>query len=269
MSLVTKALGERLAAHGLDITHPFDVRWYNDLIKEQQLPLVPLPSFGREDGQALGILVGNSAALWLPFLRWLGAQPNPDSIPDPLDTFTSTIINQELDVLVQQEMKKGNGANCTVARDVFWAALGEPQERLVSMQRVAVVSGVCYHDSETQLAIHPTFGSWLGFRAVIVLDIDPNLGPPPARVPCLLSEAEKTAAREAMAAAMRASDAANLCTQLHGAAGMEKDVRLAWAALRDCVSVGKEHRYSEAQLVYHYTKDRTVLNQAVQNAVAS
>ena len=122
MSHVAQALGERLAAHGLDITHPFDVRWYNDVIKEQQLPLVPLPSFGREDGQALGILVGNSAALWPPFLRWLGAQPYPDSILDPLDTFTRTIIDQELDVLVQQEMKKkGSGAagrlqaRCTLA----------------------------------------------------------------------------------------------------------------------------------------------------------
>lgn len=44
---------------------------------------------------------------------------------------------------------------------------------------------------------------------------------------------------------------------------MERDVRLAWAALRDCVKVGKKYRYTEAQLVYHYTKERAGLLQAV------
>ena len=44
---------------------------------------------------------------------------------------------------------------------------------------------------------------------------------------------------------------------------MERDVWLAWAALRDCVTVGRDHRYSEAQLVYHYTKDREVLMHAM------
>ena len=43
---------------------------------------------------------------------------------------------------------------------------------------------------------------------------------------------------------------------------MERDVWLAWAALRDCVTVGRDHRYSEAQL-YHYTKDREVLMHAM------
>jgi methylmalonic aciduria homocystinuria type C protein len=46
---------------------------------------------------------------------------------------------------------------------------------------------------------------------------------------------------------------------------MEVDVRLAWAALRDCVQLGAEHRYSEAQLVYHYTKDKAVLLQAMRS----
>ena len=47
-----------------------------------------------------------------------------------------------------------------------------------------------------------------------------------------------------MAAALRASDEANLCTQLHGEKGMETDVRLAWAKLRDCVGVGEHGLWS-------------------------
>ena len=132
------------------------------------------------------------------------------------------------------------------------------------MQRVATTAGVCYHDGETQLAIHPKFGSWLGFRACVVVDAPSGLGAsPPAPLGCLLTEEEKAAGRAAMAAALRASDEANLCTQLHGAKGMERDVRLAWAALRDVVGIGREHRYSDDQITYHYTKDKALLMRAV------
>lgn len=134
------------------------------------------------------------------------------------------------------------------------------------MQRAAVAGALCYHDSETQLAIHPLFGAWVAFRAVVVLDAPGLEGPPPDRVRCLLTDAEKEKAREAMADALRASDQANLCTQLHGEKGMETDVRLAWARLRDCVGVGKMARYSEEQLIYHYTKDKAVLLEAMRKS---
>ena len=81
----------------------------------------------------------------------------------------------------------------------------------------------------------------------LILDAAPSVcGLPskaPEPVPCLMTSDEKEAARAAMAAALRASDEANLCTQLHGANGMKTDVRLAWAALRDCVRVGRQYRY--------------------------
>ena len=92
---------------------------------------------------------------------------------------------------------------------------------------------------------------------------------PPAPLGCLLSEDEKAAGRAAMAAALRASDEANLCTQLHGAKGMERDVRLAWAALRDVVGIGREHRYSDDQITYHYTKDKALLMRAVEAHAAA
>ena len=59
--------------------------------------------------------------------------------------------------------------------DIFWV-YDARSERLVSMQRVATTAGVCYHDGETQLAIHPKFGSWLGFRACVVVDAPSGLG---------------------------------------------------------------------------------------------
>lgn len=36
-----------------------------------------------------------------------------------------------------------------------------------------------------------------------------------------------------------------------------------WAAMRDCVSLGREHKYSALQSEYHYTKNRDVLVRAM------
>ena len=93
--MAADALGKVLAAGGLDITRAFDVRWYNAYVRDEGLPLTPLPDFDREGGSALGILVGNSAALWPQFLRWLGAQPDAGRMmDDPLDKYTRTLIEQ-------------------------------------------------------------------------------------------------------------------------------------------------------------------------------
>ena len=67
-----------LAASGIDVVQPFDVRWYNEYIVSEGLPLKPLTTFGRKSG-AVGVLVGNSKALWPAFLAWLAAQPRPSS----------------------------------------------------------------------------------------------------------------------------------------------------------------------------------------------
>ena len=253
-SVDLKAFGDKLAKSGFDVIQPFDVRWYNNYVKAEGLPLKPLPTFGLKSG-AVGILIGNSRAIWPAFLSWLGQQQDPLNMSDPLDTFIATIIKPAVATLAGKDVKY----------DVIWP--WEGGSRLCSMQRVAICSALCYHDSETQLAIHPRFGSWVAFRAVVVLHAEPSAhglaGTAPKPLSCLMSEAEKSAARAAMQAALRASDEANLCTQLHGAKGMERDVRLAWAALRDCVRVGSQHRYTDEQLTYHYTKDKAVLEKAL------
>lgn len=40
--------------------------------------------------------------------------------------------------------------------------------------------------------------------------------------------------------------------------------RRRWAAMRDCVSLGREFRYSALQSEYHYTKDASLLRRAVE-----
>ena len=64
-----------------------------------------------------------------------------------------------------------------------------------------------------------------------------HLGEPPPRVPPLLSAAEEAAARTAFAEAMEASAQADLSVD-----GMPLELAQKWAALRDCVALGREHK---------------------------
>ena len=51
------------------------------------------------------------------------------------------------------------------------------------------------------LSVHPTFGSWVAFRAVVVIDLPAtHLGSAPELLPPLLSDEETERAREAFAA---------------------------------------------------------------------
>ena len=85
----------------------------------------------------------------------------------------------------------------------------------------------------------------------------------PSFLPPLLSDAEKQAAREAFAVALQASKESNEELSVDG---MSRELAHKWAAMRDCVSLGREHKYSAEQSEYHYTKDPEILAQAVQAA---
>jgi len=61
----------------------------------------------------------------------------------------------------------------------------------------------------------------------------------------------------------------SLCEELHGG-GLEScersmDIWRRWVALRDIVEVGKEYRFCQAHIDYHYTKDRERLRDVVLN----
>jgi methylmalonic aciduria homocystinuria type C protein len=98
----------------------------------------------------------------------------------------------------------------------------------VAFQPLAVAAGLGSL-SETNLVIHPTYGPWFALRAAIVVAGDaPSIArqPPSCRcgAPC----------REALARARGTTD------------------WRAWLAVRDACHVGREYRYSEEQLAYHY-----------------
>jgi methylmalonic aciduria homocystinuria type C protein len=105
-------------------------------------------------------------------------------------------------------------------------------------QRLAAVVGLAAL-SPTRLLIHPKLGPWLALRAVVLVDGEPVAcapSPPVCRCDAACARAFETA---------RSSDRWQL-----------------WLAVRDACPVGREHRYSDDQIRYHYTKDRAILDAA-------
>ena len=266
-------LAEELRAGGFDVFAPMRVSWYNDYIKSLGLStdstkyleasgeqhasgeaapfaLRPLPDFGRPGGNSLAFMIGNSRAMWPCFLRWLQQKPEPLAVKDPVDTYTAEVIDAAIGRFA--------AAAGSPRKDTFWAADMSP-ERLVDMNRAARVAALCYFSDEMFLSIHPTFGSWVAFRAIIVVDLPAtHLHGPPRHLPPLLTDDEAAAAKEAFAAALQASSEVELTVD-----GMPLQLAQKWAAMRDCVGLGREHKYSQRQSEYHYTKDRKMLEEAL------
>jgi methylmalonic aciduria homocystinuria type C protein len=98
----------------------------------------------------------------------------------------------------------------------------------VPFQQLAVAAGLGAL-SETHLVIHPEYGPWFALRAAIVAPGEP---PPPAQIPrpCRCG----SPCRDALARAAGSAD------------------WKAWLAVRDACPIGRQHRYTEDQLVYHY-----------------
>lgn len=102
-------------------------------------------------------------------------------------------------------------------------------------QRIAVAAGLGAL-SPTQLVIHPRYGPWFALRAIV---FERGAPPPvPAAPPACHCEA---ACRDAFARAHAATDP------------------FAWLAVRDACTRGRDHRYSDLQIRYHYGKDRSDL----------
>jgi methylmalonic aciduria homocystinuria type C protein len=139
---VPNALRESLAAAGFDIVHAFDPRVCG-------VPAIVDPA------RPLGLLVGNTRALWPHFT----AAREP--VPHPLDHYTEKMIGP-------------------LADRVFYAHR-EYDGAYLSFQRIAVAAGFGAL-SPSHLVIHPEYGPWFGLRAVILVE-----GVPPHRKPVTLS----------------------------------------------------------------------------------
>ena len=110
------------------------------------------------------------------------------------------------------------------------------QQPFIPIQKVAHDSGLAWLGA-TNLCIHPEYGPWFALRAVVKLQQDTNIENPKLVNPCN-----------------------GCCTanDLERVINSPGDWRH-WLALRESCSVGQKHRYCDEQILYHYTKDKSVL----------
>jgi hypothetical protein len=211
---------------GFDLLHPFSVALYNAQAPEAER----LPNPGRAD--ALGLLFGNTRHLWSPFVRAYEADPALQADSHPLDAY----VTQTLPALLA-------GVTTRLTRLVY-SHVTVP--RPFPMQRLADRAGFSAL-SPSHLAIHADHGPWFALRAVAVVDVaGPERAPEPVR-PCAGCSAPCVPALErAVQLSGPQLDARAIAAQAD-----------AWIAVRDACPLGKESRYGEAQLAYHYGQARS------------
>lgn len=225
---VMNTLRAELAPRGFDLLQPFRVGRYNDGVE----PALRLEDWGSSDN--LAVIVGNTRALWPVWLDALASDAELAAAPDPLDAYTERCVSRAVGAL-------GVPAAVRFAHEVG--------ERCVAMQRLAHVAGLAYL-TETHLSVHPTYGPWIALRAAVTLPLPGPFGAEPALAhPCGGCEHGCRPAFERALGALAGPPS-------------EASVRASWqlwADFRGACPIGRDHRYPEAMLRYHYTKDRRAL----------
>ena len=200
----------RLSAAGFDLAHAFDAA---AAAREPGLELLA----GGHDAR-LGILIGNTRALWPRFAAALAA-PELAADPHPLQRYTEETIEAAFPGAraIYHGHRRYGGA-------------------FLPLQRLAVATGLGAL-APSHLVIHPIYGPWFALRAVIVAPGPPPTPPtptPPIEQPCRCGAACAAALAEARAAA-------------------GPQAWRAWLAVRDACTL-RDHRYGEDQIRYHYTR---------------
>ena len=213
----------RLAAAGFYLAHAFDA---GAAAREPGLELLAgEPPPADDDAPAdpapspaaparLGLLVGNTRALWPRFVAALAA-PALAADPHPLQRYTEETVDAAFP-----------GARIYYGHRRYGGAF-------LPLQRLAVLTGLGAL-APSHLVVHPVYGPWFALRAVIVVPGTPPPPSPPIAQPCRCGPA--------CAAALAAARAA-----------VGPDVWRAWLAVRDACTL-RHHRYSEDQIRYHYTR---------------
>lgn len=124
-------------------------------------------------------LIGNTKYLWNFFVRWYKNKNLHPTLINPLDTY----VQESIESVVQKwfgtssRCDQPNSTRTEEEKDagtswrLYWSAtMDNTNNDMVSMQRIAMISGFSYYDIEhTKLSIHPVYGAWHSFRAVLLI----------------------------------------------------------------------------------------------------
>jgi len=239
---ITRALRARLGAAGLDLLAPLQVGWYNRRVEQAHA----LDELGHPGNLAL--VVGNTRALWEPFVAALARDPVLLAEPHPLERYVVAEVDRAVEAL-------GLRAHVRYAH--------QPPPRLMSVQHLALAAGLAAR-SPVQLCAHPVHGTWFGLRAAVV--VEKARGPqqsPPDPGPCGDCPATCVAPFEHALQGLGGVERYNDTVERPDSEAYHR-----WVAFRDACPVGRTSRYSEQRIRYHYTRDRQVLRAEVERVRA-
>jgi hypothetical protein len=177
------------------------------------------------------LVVGSGGSAF--FEQFLKAPEAADGSPDPLDRFTARLVG---------ELTSAALAPLGVAHALAFPFAGRAP--LIPFQRLGRAAGLG-GPSPLGLQVHPDFGPWWAYRALVVLDRPLNAFAPLSDG-CAGCPAPCVAACPAGAVA-RAGFAVATC---HARRLTAEPCRLSCAARIACIR-GPEHRYSDRQLAFH------------------
>lgn len=217
------ALGDPLGALGLNLLWPVAPAAFDGAAAPLRLDQL-LP-------RAAGALVVGAGGR--AFFDLFAAAPEAgDGAADPLDRYTARVIARAVEEVL---------APLAVAHAVYFPFGARP---LIPFQRLGRAAGLG-GPGPLGLQIHPQFGPWWAYRALVVLDRPLPPGPPLGDG-CAGCDAPCVAACPAGAAARTGFDVA----ACHARRLVAEPCRLSCAARIACVR-GPEHRYRDAQLAFH------------------
>ncbi len=201
-------------SNGIDLSSVTSVGAYDELVD------AAFRLGGASDATVL--VLGNTRALWPHLERFV--HDHDHELDDPVDTYAMHTVREAI-------------ADVVDVVDVRFSH--EPPPRRIAIQRLADRAGLAWL-SPSHLCVHPTYGPWIALRAAVVLARRLDTVPQAATPPCDCEANCLPRLRDAIAAG-------EPTTNEEMTAQWEM-----WVAMRDACPVGREHRYGEEQIRYHY-----------------
>ena len=217
------ALAPPLAELGLNVALPLAREAFD-------VAAGPLTLDDLQAGAAGAVIVGSGGPTF--FNRFEGGPESRDGAPNPLDRYTERVVTR-----TARDALAPRGA----AHVVHFPFGVRP---LIPFQRLGRAAGLG-GPGPLGLQIHPTFGPWWAYRALIVLDRPLSSAPPPGDG-CAGCDAPCVAACPAGAVARGGFDV----VACHARRSVAEPCRLSCAARIACVR-GPEQRYRDAELAFH------------------
>ena len=172
----------------------------------------------------LAVLIGNTRALWEPFVAAFVGPPSQRADPSMRTRATWS--------------KRGRQARR--ARRAVLRSRG----RAASTAHAACGVANLAHLSPCGLSIHPVHGPWIALRAVVVLDAD---------AACAGTVAPVRAARARKPCLLALSRARHgHCSRPRCPSGCARSINWRAVAVRDACPVGRASHFNDRQIEYHY-----------------